>query len=681
VHLIIYALVVCAALAVFAYNLYQRLRALRAARSYDARGKVLKRLGGVLLHVFGQGRLLHGDLGAGLMHAAIFWGFVLLLLNALHFIIGGFFPGREVHFIFLGRADVLGRTYLLLRDLFDVLVLLAVAYAAFRRLVLKPKRLKLSGEALGILGLIAALMVTDLLMSGAGMALGRLSPPYSPAESIIGDWFANASPVALTWLHGVCWWVHLLSFMYFLNLLPLSKHFHILTSVPRVYLRNLAPSGALPKIDFEQTEEFGVSRIEQLSWSNWLDAYSCTECGRCDHFCPAHQTGKVLSPQQIITGSREHIYGSLPRILRQLAGGGSNGSGGILPPANGRLETAPTAQQDMPLVGAVHLDTALWACTTCGACDTHCPLFIEHVNPIVEMRRHLVLEQEGRFPKELQATFRGLESQGNPWGIGAHRRLEWAEGLAVPTLADKPGAEWLYFVGCFASLDERSKPAARALIELLNHAGLSFAVLTAETCCGDPARRCGHEYLAQALIEQNAEQMRAMQPRKVFTACPHCYNTLQYEYAQFGVRFEEVVHHSELLMRLVSAGKLKPRDGASLGSIVYHDSCYLGRYNGIYSAPRAVLAGLPGAKLSEAGFSHDKGYCCGAGGGRMFMEETEGERVNKFRYGQLAATGAEQVATACPFCLTMLDDAAKDSAATATPVKDIAVLLREAVLG
>lgn len=685
-HLAIYTLVLVGALGVFAWTLGRRIHVLRAARSFDARGQVGRRLLGVLQHVFGQDRLLHGDFSAGLMHAVIFWGFVYLLLNSLHFLLNGFSATSHISLPFFGRGELLGRIYLSVRDAFDVLVLLAVGYAALRRLVIKPKRLTLSSEALLILLLIAVLMTTDLLLGGAGVLLGRLSPPYSPAEQMVSGLLHYCGHDALVLLHGISWWAHLLALLLFLNLLPLSKHFHILTSVPKVYLRNLAPPGELPAIDFEQEEEFGVSRLEQLSWLNWLDAYSCTECGRCDHFCPAHQTGKVLSPQHIIVGSREHIYGNLPRIIKQLAAGTGGAAAPTThvhstpaDPASGEADATPAP--DMPLVGAVHLDAALWACTTCGACDTHCPLFIEHVNPIVEMRRHLVLEQESRFPKELQSTFRGLEGQGNPWGIAAHKRLEWAEGLDVPTLDDYPEPEWLYFVGCFASLDERSKPTARALVELLHHAGVSFAVLSAETCCGDPARRCGHEYLAQALIEQNVEQMRAMKPRKVLTACPHCFNTLKNEYAQFGVEFAEVVHHSELLLRLVSEGRLKPRAGATLPHTVYHDSCYLGRYNEIYSAPRALLAGVPGTQLSEAGFNRDKGFCCGAGGGRMFMEETEGERVNKFRYGQLAATGAEQVAVACPFCLTMLDDASKEAGADAKPVKDIAILLREAVLG
>ncbi len=670
--LVVYLVVLLVSLGWFAVTVSRRLRVLAWGRSADARGNVDRRIGGVLKYVFGQWRLLHGDVAAGLMHFLIFWGFLVVLLNTAHFLIQG--PVADFELPLLGREAWLGRAYLTLRDLFELLVLIAVGYAGWRRLVTKPRRLELSTEALLILGLIAILMLTDFVMGGAERAMAAVSAQwYSPAELLVGSWLSGLGRSALLITHSICWWVHLVSLLFFLNLLPLGKHFHVLLSLFGVYFRNLSPAGELGKVDFEddEAEEYGASQLRHLTWKNLLDAYNCTECGRCDYFCPANQTGKELSPRHIIIGTRDRVRDCQPAILKAL---GTTTNGDADPPAPEEGQPA--------FVGEVHTDQALWACTTCGACDTHCPLFIEHVEPIVEMRRHLVLEEEGRFPKELVATFNGLERQGNPWAIGAHERLNWAEGLEVPTLSDNPGAEYVYYVGCMASFDERNKATARALVELLRHAGVSFAVLDAETCCGDPARRTGNEYLAQALIEMNAEQFKEGGVRKVVTACPHCFNTLKHEYPQFGIEFDEVLHHGTLLARLLTAGKLSPQQEHPQQRIVFHDSCYLGRYNSIYYQPRDVLRSVRGVQLAEAVFSRDKGYCCGAGGGMMFMEETEGQRVNHWRYGQLKASGSAGIAVACPFCMVMLDDAAKDlDGDGGLPVEDIAVTLRRAVLG
>jgi Fe-S oxidoreductase len=699
----IYAVVVLGALALFARNVYRRLRVLAAAQSTDRRERIGERILGVVVHVLGQARLLHGDFKAGLMHFFIFWGFVVLLFNSIQFVINGFFT-HEVELPLLGRHGLLGVPYLVVRDTFEVLVLLSVVYAAWRRLVTKPRRLTLSTEGLLILGLIGTLMVTDILMAASGYAIPRFDAPYSPLESVLGPTFSGFGTTANLWIFHVAKWLNVAAFFTFLNLLPLSKHFHVLLSPFNVYLRDLGPMAKPVKLDLENSEEFGVSRIQQLHWKNWLDAYNCTECGRCDHFCPANRTGKVLSPQHIITGTREQIYAHTPGLLLALAKSraaagrpelSEPGAGQVPSPtpvgqAEGLASGDAVLPEDFPLlVGEVHVDAALWACTTCGACDYHCPVFIEHVNPIMDMRRHLVLEQEGRYPKELNTLFRGLESQANPWGLGMHTRMDWAEGLTVPTLDDNPDAEYLYYVGCFGSFDSRSKPTSVALIELFNASGLNYAVMgVTETCNGDPARRCGHEYLAQMLAEQLIENLKEAKPRKVVTQCPHCFNAFKNDYPDFGFTFDEVIHHSELLARLVAEGKLRPTaEVAKLGGpvnkkkIVFHDSCYLGRYNAVYEEPRATLKSVPGVELVEAKPCRDKGFCCGAGGGRMFMEETEGRRVNEFRYEQLAESGADEVAVACPYCMTMIDDAAKSTGEQALPVRDIALVLRDSLVG
>jgi Fe-S oxidoreductase len=674
---LIYFVVLAVGLVWFGLTMQRRIRALRYACSVNRLDEVGQRIAGVLQHFLFQWRILRGDTVAGVMHVAIFWGFLAVLINTLQFLIGG--PSGEFYIPFLGPATLLGKFYLSVRDLFEVLVIAAVIFAAWRRLVTRPPRLKFSGEAILILGLIGILMLTDLVFSGISGAAGQAAVWQSPATVLLGRVFSGISGSTLFGLYSICWWVHLVALLYFLNLLPYGKHFHVLTSVFAVFLRNTAPPAVLDKVDFEDEaiEEFGVSSIKHMSWKNWLDGYSCTECGRCDYYCPANSTGKALSPRHIITGTRDVVYACQPKVLKALENRDlANESGQPEEQCADPEEGQPT------LVGEVHTDAELWACTTCGACDEHCPVFIEHVTPIVEMRRHLVLEQEGRFPAELTAVFNSFERQGNPYSIGAHERMSWAEGLELPKLSENPAAEYVYFVGCMASCDDRNKETARAVVELLLRAGVNIAVLDAETCCGDPSRRAGNEYLAQMLIEQNAEQFKEGAVKKIVTACPHCLNTLKHEYSQFGIQFDEVLHHSELLLKLLREGRLKldtPSADKSM-RVVYHDSCYLGRLNNIYREPRAVVNACTGGLL-EAQFNHDKGYCCGAGGGRMFMEELEGEHINSWRYQQLAKTGAGEIAVACPFCMVMLDDAAKETGDAALPVRDIALMLRDSTRG
>jgi Fe-S oxidoreductase len=629
------------------------------------------RVSAVLKYVFGQYEMLNGDWRAGLMHFVIFWGFIVVALNTLNFLIAG--PDGVPELTLLDPANAFGRGYSFIREWGEVLVLVAVGYALIRRLFTRPKRLSFTGEAVVILLLIAILMVTDLLLAGLSVEAGTvaLRPPgwhNSLSALIAAALFGSQAGSGAQVVYFTSWWVHFLALIGFLNLLPLGKHFHVLLSVPGIYVSALRPYQQIEKMDFEDESimEFGTSRLEQLSWKNFLDAYNCTECGRCDFYCPANSTGKELSPRHIITGTRDQLkQTSLASLAATLAA-----------TDEGESTTAGRAQ----FVGEVHKDIELWACTTCHACDTHCPLLIEHVEPIVTMRQHLVLEEEGRYPSELATLFSGLERQGNPWSLGEHKRREWTEELDVPTLSEKPDAEYIYFVGCLASLDDRSTKIARAFVRLLNHAGVSYALLDAETCCGDPARRSGNEYLAHALIEQNAEQFAEAGTRKVVTTCPHCMNTLKHEYRDFGIEFDAVLHHSELLLELLRTGRLQPRNDSDSIPVVFHDSCYLGRYNSIYNAPRESLgSGCDVPVLEAPGSHHDRGLCCGAGGGMMFMEESEGSRVNHMRLEQLLASGAKHVAVSCPFCNVMLADAVNELEVDAE-VSDIAILIADSCL-
>ncbi|MEP0814368.1 MAG: (Fe-S)-binding protein [bacterium] len=573
------------------------------------------------------------------MHAAIFWGFWVLSINTIQFIMSGFVP--SAHLPLLGKDQALGIAYVVFRDVFEVVVLIAVALAGLRRLVTRPKRLTYSFEAHVILFLIAALMVTDFLINGAEAAAVN---PHSASfiEQVFGSWMLSW-PVGASAVAGVtAWWVHLLALLYFLNLLPQSKHFHVVTSLFSVLFRRLdAP--ALKKVDLEsaaEAEKFGAENVYDFGWKYILDSYSCTECGRCQDNCPTFFTGKELNPKLIEVDIREYLFEN----QRKLLSGGVEGENGI-----------------PKLLGGMISHQRIWDCTTCRACEEFCPLFIEHLGPIMDMRKHLVMDK-AEFPDELGTFFKNIETQGNPWGIGQSNRTKWMEGLDVPIMADNPDKQVLLWIGCSASFDARNQKIARALVKCLKSAGIDFGYLgEEETCNGDSARRAGNEYLFQTMAEQVVETIGQYKNLKqIITPCPHCFNIFKNEYPEFGLKLD-VKHHSTVLSKLIVERKLKPAKGNGHFKLAYHDSCYLGRYNGVYNAPRAVLAGVPGITVVEAERHHDKGMCCGAGGARMFMEEKHGSRINHARIEQLAKNSPDGVATACPYCLTMLGDAIKET--------------------
>jgi Fe-S oxidoreductase len=444
--------------------------------------------------------------------------------------------------------------------------------------------------------------------------------------------------------------VHVFIVLGFLVYLPFSKHLHIITATPNVYFRKLEPVGRLSRVDLEDesAETFGANRLESFTWRDVLDGYSCTECGRCTSVCPANATGKPLDPRKIITDIRAYAA------------------------ARGGLKVAT---EDPGIIGAYTTEEELWACTTCGACVEACPVLIEHVQKIVDERRHLVLT-ESRFPKEAEGALRGFETQSNPWGLPPEQRLDWADGLGVRTMAEHPQAEYLYYVGCAGSYDDRNKRVSRAMVKILTAAGVDFAVLgREERCNGECARRIGNEYLAQSMMSGLAEILNRYGVKRIITACPHCFNTLLNEYPEFGGRFE-VVHHSQLIGRLAASGRLKLKPTGA--DVVYHDSCYLGRYNQVYDEPRNAIAAATGQAPREGFRIRDKSFCCGAGGGRMWMEEHIGKKVNIERVEELIGTGARTIGAACPYCMTMVTDGVKEKAAP-VEVKDIAELIADAL--
>ncbi|HXG00599.1 MAG TPA: (Fe-S)-binding protein, partial [Bacteroidota bacterium] len=467
-----------------------------------------------------------------------------------------------------------------------------------------------------------------------------------------------------TWYY-VFFWGHMLAVLGFLNYLPYSKHLHVIASTFNVYFSNLGiePTGALKPINLadETLTKYGATDIEDLTWKQLLNGYTCTECGRCTSVCPANTTGKLLNPKKIIVDVRARTFEKAPVLLA-----GSNEPDeerdGIL--AHQLLDNFITEQE-------------LFACTTCMACVQECPVMIEHVDTIVDLRRGLVLN-ESRFPPELTTTFNNLERNFTPWAFSHATRADWAEGLDIPLMASSPDAEILFWVGCAGAYDARYKKVTQSFARLMKMAGVKFAILgTEEKCNGDAARRMGNEYLAQMLIQENVATLNRYNVRKIVTTCPHCLQSLGKEYKQFGGDYE-VVHHTTFLRQLVEEGKLK-LDGEQANRITFHDPCYLGRYNDEYDAPRALVDAVAGTRV-EMKRSRDRSFCCGAGGGRMWMEEHEGKRVNIERTEEALATGAEAIATGCPFCLTMITDGVKAKDATdRVQVKDVAELLLEAV--
>jgi Fe-S oxidoreductase len=651
---VLFTLIVLVAVGSFLYTLYGRLRLLRAAQPVNHFDHIGERLMAVLVYAFGQKKFVKDEQPAGWMHVVIFWGFVLLGIQVVtmfgraysdHFVVPGFSP------------HLLGGPFLVLRDVMEVIVSVTILLALYRWVIAHPPRLfgyrpaedRLAGqshwEALVILLFILTIMLSGLLYDGgrlvalAGDPLVEAERPWEPVSALVGLLLAGLGTNWATGISDVAWWVHNLVILAFLNLLPRSKHFHIITAIPNVFFRKLEPAGALSLMDLEKSETFGTSHIDQFTWKQVLDMYSCTECGRCSSHCPATMSGKALAPRQLLLDLRDYLYAHQQEMTAKhlVQGDGAVGEN---------------------LVGErlIH-DEVLWSCTTCRACEEACPVLIEYVDKIVDMRRHLV-QEEARFPTELTRTFKGMETQGNPWGVSAEKKTDWAHGLDVPLLAEHPEVEYLYFVGCAGAFDERNKKATGAFTKLLQKAGVSFAILGAEEPCnGETARRLGNEYLFQSMAQHAIEVFQTYGVKKLLVNCPHCFNTLKNEYPQLGGHYE-VIHAGELLSRLLREGKLRLQDGPSK-KVTYHDSCYYGRYNEIYDTPREVLARVPGTQLQEMGRHRHTGMCCGGGGGWMWMEEPRDKRVNHLRVAQALETNPDVIAVSCPFCMTMLNDGLK----------------------
>ena len=644
-------------LIIFGWKIFQRLKLWKSGKPDARLDHVGLRLKLVFQYALGQGRLLKKKF-AGLLHILIYAGFFILFIGTLLIFIQVDFTELLFSWTFLKSTFYLYFSIIL--DIFGVLVIVGILLAAYRRIIMKPVNLKSRGDDLIILSSFLLILLSGFLIEG--LRLGVTQPAWkywSPAGAALADLLSTSGMTKesmLNW-HLYSWWFHLLLSLAFIAYIPYSKLFHIFTAPLNIFFQTLGPKGIASKMELEELDHFGASQIDHFSWKELMDLDACTECGRCSDVCPATTTQKALSPMKVILDLQHHLTQEGP----------------VLKKKNGQEK-----QFSQKMVGQVVSEEELWGCTTCLACQQVCPVYIEHIPKIIEMRRNLVLE-ETRFPTEVTNTFKNLETNGNPWGISPEDREKWTEGLKVPRMREVDGeVEYLYWVGCAGAYDARNQMVSRAMVSILNSADADYAILgMEETCNGDSARRIGNEYLFQILAEQNMETFNRYQFKKILTTCPHCYHTLAHEYPQFGGIFQ-VVHHTQLLQELIESGKIKLEKELG-GKVTYHDSCYLGRHHSIYDPPREILDAIPGLKVEEMPRSRENGFCCGAGGGRMWMEEAQ-PKVNHNRVEEAAHLNADIVCSACPFCATMLSDGINEtSRQEKMESKDIALLVLEAM--
>ena len=614
---------------------------------------------------FLQSKILRDPFG-GAMHALVFWGFCVLGLGTAEIMIQGLVTGFSYRWFL---PNVLYVPYVISQELFAVFVLIPVAFLLYRRLVIRPARFRNDpvhgGDAVFILGMIAALMLSLLLMFAMDVHVGEAGSGRV-ISSFIAVPFAGISDSTAHIVRTALFWFHALLILYFLNHLPGSKHLHVLTSLINVWFSNTSAPGTIGamrpmNLEAEDAEQFGASDVEHLSWKNLLDGYSCTECGRCTEVCPANLTGKLLSPRMIVVKTRARLT-EKARMLDEIGSA-----------------TATVQQQavlDNKLLDNWISEEELWACTSCRACVEECPVSIDQLDIINELRRDLVL-MESRFPAELAPALQSLERNGSPWAFSPSERAGWAQGMDIPTVAELVArgekADLLFWVGCMGSFDDRSKKTTVAFARIMQAANIKFAILgQEETCHGDPARRMGNEYLYQTLAKGVIETLNGYEIKTIVTSCPHCFHQMGNEFPDLGGHYE-VIHHSQYIERLLEKNLVPlSTDHGQQITMAYHDSCYLGRYNDVYDAPRTTLRrALPVVNLVEPVRTKSRGLCCGAGGGRMWMEESAGKRINVERTEELLATGADQIAVACPFCMTMIADGVS-GAGSQVPVLDIA---------
>ncbi|MEH7883273.1 (Fe-S)-binding protein [Bacillus sp. JJ1609] len=690
INLIAFLLVTAYAVSLFVYVVKTRIEYIKLGKKSEFDDDVKERVRRIWVHVFGQKRLLK-DKKSGIIHVMFFYGFILVQFGAIDFIWKGLKPGSHL------PLGPLYPGFTFFQEIVTLTILVAVVWAFYRRYVEKLVRLKRGFKNGLVLLFIGGLMLSVLLGNGMGMIWhGHEGTWTEPVASLIATVFSGIPQTAAITIFYIAWWIHLLFLLAFLVYVPQSKHAHLIAGPANVYLTKVDSPGKIKKIDFEdETQEtFGAGKITDFNYEQMIDFYACVECGRCTNMCPATGTGKMLSPMDLIVKLRDHLtlHGaavtSKQPWVPTFAFGNTKGNQIALAAAGqGAEEAAAGLAYNPSMIGDVITEEEIWACTTCRNCEDQCPVMNEHVDKIIDLRRYLVLT-EGKMNADAQRAMTNIERQGNPWGLNRKEKEDWRElrdDVVVPTVKEMKKTdeefEYLFWVGAMGSYDNRSQKIALSFAKLLNEAGVKFAILgNKEKNSGDTPRRLGNEFLFQELATKNIEEFEKNEVKKIVTIDPHAYNIFKNEYPDFGLE-AEVYHHTELLAQLVKEGRLVPKHALN-ETITFHDSCYLGRYNEVYDAPRDILKAIPGVTLKEMERNRDTAMCCGAGGGLMWMEEETGHRINVARTEQALSVNPSVISSGCPYCLTMLSDGTKaKEVEESVDTLDVAELLEKSVFG
>ena len=651
---IAFIIVFILAVVFFAYSCFKRFGLVLKGRADNRFNAIGKRFWNMIYYAFGQRRVVSKPFGIN--HFVLFWAFMILLISNTEFLLNGLAPDV---ISFSRLPDAAYFTLACIFDIVSVLALLCVIVAIIRRLAFPPPHIEArSRDAFIILSMVGVLMIAYFGMNACRIALNTdvawvRAAAYRPISNFVASLIPSGAG-GLDTATQVFWWIHALVLLSFLNYLPYSKHMHILAAIPNCFFQSLEKVKTQPREEFKKGNDFGVGQVEQFTWKGLFDTYACTECGRCSDSCPATFTDKPLQPRLVIHDIKVNL-------LKNSSKDGSK----ALPLIGGEGE------------GSV-AEEVLWECTTCGACMEVCPVFIEHVPKIVNMRRYLV-EMKAKFPEELLTLFENMEQRSNPWGMAPAERIKWAADINVKPF-ESGKTDYLFYVGCAGAFDARNRQTTLSIARILDKCGVSWGTLGRdEDCCGDSLRRLGNEYVFDRMAKANVKMFQEKGVKKIITQCPHCYSTLKNDYKQYGVELE-VIHHTELINNLIGEGKLKLKASGDLGNVVFHDSCYLGRYNSLYDAPRQVIAAATGKAPTEMERHRDKAFCCGAGGGRMWMEEKVGKLINVARVEEALEKKPETICVCCPYCMTMFDDGLKDKeAADKVQVLDLAEIVSRAL--